>query len=138
MAAMRQMRLRISVAVAGTLLWAVSASATDVTIEHAVLTAGAGGKWRADVTLRHDDTGWEHYADAWRVVAPDGTVLGTRTLYHPHETEQPFTRSLSGIEIPADVKVVYIEAHDKLHKWTPQRLEVDLEQPRGERFEVRR
>ena len=64
----------------------------------------SGGGWHFDVTAQHADTGWEHYADAWRVVGPDGTVHGTRTLYHPHVDEQPFTRSLSGVAIPEGVE----------------------------------
>ena len=68
-----------------------------------------------DVTIRHADEGWQHYADKWDVVAPDGTVLGSRTLYHPHEDGQPFTRSLSGVKIPALVNAVLIRAHDSVH-----------------------
>jgi len=68
-----------------------------------------------DVTLRHADEGWEHYADKWDVSAPDGTLLGTRTLYHPHVDEQPFTRSLSGVKIPASIKEVTLRAHDSVH-----------------------
>lgn len=79
--------------------------------------AKAGDGWRFDVTVRHADEGWDHYADAWRVVGPDGTVLGTRTLYHPHVNEQPFTRSLSGVAVPAGVTSVTIEAHDSVHGW---------------------
>ena len=41
------------------------------------------GRYSFGVTVRHADEGWKHYADAWDVLAPDGTVLGTRTLY-PH------------------------------------------------------
>lgn len=67
------------------------------------------------VTVRHADEGWEHYADAWDVVAPDGTVLGTRTLYHPHVGEQPFTRALSGVQVPAGITEVIVRAHDKVH-----------------------
>ena len=73
------------------------------------------GVWRFDATVRHADTGWEHYADRWDVVGPDGKVLGVRKLRHPHETEQPFTRSLSGVRIPAGVKRVILRAHDKVH-----------------------
>jgi hypothetical protein len=73
------------------------------------------GLWRFDVAVRHDDTGWEHYADKWDVVGPDGKVLGTRVLLHPHETEQPFTRSLSGVAIPAGVAEATVRAHDKVH-----------------------
>jgi hypothetical protein len=68
-----------------------------------------------DVTVRHADEGWKHYADKWDVVAPDGTVLGTRTLYHPHENEQPFTRSLSGVKIPPSISEVSVRVHDSVH-----------------------
>lgn len=79
------------------------------------VTPGADGAWRFDVTVQHADTGWDHYADAWEVLAPDGTVLGTRTLLHPHVNEQPFTRSLTGVRIPDGVTEVTVRAHDSVH-----------------------
>ena len=85
------------------------------------------GTWRFNVTVRHDDTGWEHYADRWDVVAPDGTVLGTRVLLHPHETEQPFTRSLGGVVVPEGVTSVTVRAHDSEHGLGGEVLEVSLE-----------
>ena len=66
------------------------------------------GRWQFSVTLRHPDSGWEHYADAWQVLAPDGQILGIRRLVHPHVTEQPFTSSLSGVIIPDGVSHVFI------------------------------
>jgi hypothetical protein len=77
----------------------------------------ADGAYRFDVTLSHSDEGWEHYADKWDVVGPDNSVLGTRTLYHPHVDEQPFTRSLSGVKIPAGISEVTIRAHDSVHEY---------------------
>ncbi|MHA3915381.1 hypothetical protein [Halovulum sp. GXIMD14793] len=74
-----------------------------------------GDNWRFDVTVRHADTGWDHYADGWTVYAPDGTELGYRKLLHPHESEQPFTRSLGGVRIPNGVTQVKIRAHDNVH-----------------------
>lgn len=94
--------------------------------------------WRADVTLKHADTGWEHYADAWRVVDGAGHLLKTRVLYHPHTTEQPFTRSLTNIPIPDGTDIVYVEAHDKRHGWSAQRIKVDLTRSSGERYHIRR
>lgn len=85
------------------------------------------GTWRFSVTLRHADTGWDHYADLWQVVAPDGTILGERVLAHPHVNEQPFTRSLGGVVIPADVSTVRIRARDSLHGISPDEFEVILE-----------
>ncbi|TDJ20475.1 MAG: hypothetical protein E2O65_02005 [Gammaproteobacteria bacterium] len=117
---------------------AAIAYAGEVEIVHTRFRHSSAGTWSVDVTLRHADAGWDHYADAWRVVAGDGTVLGTRTLYHPHETEQPFTRSLGGVAISAPMTTVYVEAHDKVHGWSPQRVQVNLDRAEGERFEVSR
>lgn len=94
--------------------------------------------WYVSTTLKHGDTGWSHYADAWRVVNEKGEVLGERTLHHPHENEQPFTRSLGNIMIPRAVSIVYVEAHDKVHGWGKQRIRVDLNKSSGDRFEIRR
>ena len=79
-----------------------------------------------DVTLEHDDSGWEHYADSWQVVTTDGVELGKRVLLHPHVNEQPFTRSLSGVNIPDNVKTVWIEAHDSVHGTNPVKYKVEL------------
>ena len=110
--------------------------AGEVEVVQTVFTK-RGDAWHVSTTLRHGDTGWDHYADAWRVVDEAGTVLGTRELLHPHEQEQPFTRSLSGVAIPAKTRVVYVEGRDKVHGWSQQRIRVDLTQPKGERFEVK-
>lgn len=85
------------------------------------------GAWVFHVTLKHADTGWKHYADAWRVVTKDGKELGTRTLYHPHVEEQPFTRSLRDVKIPAGEKEVFIEAHDKVHGWSKQKFKLRIQ-----------
>lgn len=111
------------------------ARAGQVTIEFATLEA-SGDAWTISVRLRHDDAGWDHYADEWRVVDSAGKILGRRVLYHPHVDEQPFTRSQAGIRIPADTPRVYIEAHDTLHGWSPDRLEVDLARPEGGRYRI--
>lgn len=97
-----------------------------------------GSSWTVAVTLQHADTGWDHYADGWRVVTVDGKVLGHRTLYHPHVNEQPFTRNLSGITIPAGVNTVFVEAHDKVHGWNTERLEVNLQQAQGDGYRIKR
>ena len=125
----------------GLAIWALvtqAAMAGDVGVEKAVFTAIGGGKWRVSVTLRHGDTGWDHYADAWRVVDADGNVLGERTLFHPHVDEQPFTRSQSGIVIPETTQVVLVEGHDKVHGWSPDKIRVDLGRSRGDRYTVKR
>jgi len=86
-----------------------------------------GDSWRFDVTVVHDDTGWDHYADGWKIETPDGTELGYRKLAHPHVDEQPFTRTLGGVSIPEGVASVILRVHDSRHGWsaTPYRLELD-------------
>ena len=108
-------------------LFATSAAfAGEVDVVDARAVKAADGSYRFDVTLRHADEGWEHYADAWDVVGPDGTVLATRVLYHPHVDEQPFTRSLSGVQVPAGVTHVTIRGHDKVHGYGGTELTLSL------------
>ncbi len=96
----------------------------------------AGGEWRPTVTLRHADTGWEHYADAWRITTLDGTVLSHRTLYHPHVSEQPFTRSGPAFALPPGIATVLIEARDTVHGWSDDRVAVDMALPSGPRWQL--
>lgn len=84
------------------------------------------GTWRFDVTVSHGDEGWDHYADAWEVLAPDGTLLARRVLAHPHVDEQPFTRSKSGIKIPDDLDHVMVRARDSVHGYEGAAVRYDL------------
>ncbi|NOY15872.1 MAG: hypothetical protein GXP23_02865 [Gammaproteobacteria bacterium] len=83
--------------------------------------------YRFDVTIRHADTGWKHYADGWEVLSPSGDVLGKRILAHPHVDEQPFTRSLSGVKIPQKTPSVSIRAHDSVYGYNKKLFKVKLE-----------
>lgn len=85
-----------------------------------------GGSWTVSVTLSHPDTGWDHYADGWRVLSPTGEELGVRVLHHPHVEEQPFTRSLSGVTIPEGLQEIQIEARDNKEGWTGRTKTVAL------------
>jgi uncharacterized protein YijF (DUF1287 family) len=85
------------------------------------------GSWRFDVTLRHADSGWDHYADKWEVLSPDSKVLGRRVLAHPHVNEQPFTRSLSGVKIPESIARVRVRAHDSVHGYGGKEVTLELE-----------
>lgn len=111
--------------------------ADNVQIVAANFKSSAANRWSVDVTLKHGDTGWDHYADNWRVVDDKGNVLGDRVLFHPHVNEQPFTRSLSSVTIPNGITDIYIEAHDKEHGWTPNRLAVDLSKASEGRLRVK-
>jgi D-proline reductase (dithiol) PrdB len=84
------------------------------------------GIYSFSVTLKHGDTGWKHYADGWEVVGPGGKVLGVRTLHHPHVNEKPFTRGLSGVNIPGGIKKVHVRAHDKVHGTAAKTFSVKL------------
>ncbi len=86
-----------------------------------------GDTFRFSVTVRHADAGWEHFANNWEVVAPDGTVLDTRVLAHPHDNEQPFTRSLGSVRIPAGVSTVRVRAHDNVHGHGGREMEVNID-----------
>lgn len=86
----------------------------------------ADGSYTFDVTISSPYDTPERYADAWRVRSTDGTVYGVRELFHDHAGEQPFTRSLSGVEIPPDVETVVIEGRDLANGWGGTKMTVDL------------
>ena len=83
---------------------------------------------RFSVTLFHTDTGWDHYADGWEVLDEDGNSLGIRELAHPHVTEMPFTRSLSGVKIHDGATVVYVRARCNVDGWSDELFPVMLDQ----------
>jgi hypothetical protein len=78
------------------------------------------------VTVRHDDTGWDHYADRWEVLDADRELLAKRVLYHPHVHEQPFTRHLTGVRIPDGIASVTVRAHDSVHEYGGRSMTIDL------------
>ena len=104
-----------------------AAVAGEAVIEDAVADQSSAGGYTFSVTVRHEDTGWSHFADKWVVLAPDGeTVLGERVLFHPHVNEQPFTRSLRSVLVPEEYKEVLIQVHDREHGWSSQKVPVKL------------
>ena len=119
-------RCLIVLAVLAWFLTAPAARAGQADVVAAEAVSEGAGIWRFHVTVAHGDTGWQHYADKWDVVAPDGAVLGTRVLLHPHETEQPFTRSLGGVKIPVGIEAVVLRAHDKEHGYGGTEMTVQL------------
>lgn len=118
------LKLSISILLSLSLIGPVLAGEADVLgVE---VARNSDGSWRFDVRVLHADEGWDHYADAWDVVGPDGSVYGTRTLLHPHVNEQPFVRSLSGVFIPDDVSQVTLRAHDSVHGYGGKEMSVEL------------
>jgi hypothetical protein len=112
---------------------------------HVRAVQAADGTWTFHVTVEHPDTGWEDYADGWDVVTSDGQVLKpdegsqfTRTLLHPHENEQPFTRSQSGIVVPEGMTEVRVRAHDLVDGYGGREVVVDLTADSGPNYEVER
>lgn len=102
------------------------ASANEVEIVDVKAYQASDKTWTFAVTLKHGDEGWDHYANEWQVIAPDDKILATRTLYHPHVDEQPFTRNTSGVKIPADITTVRIIARDTIHGHSKTAMQVDL------------
>ncbi|MBF9043531.1 hypothetical protein HKCCE4037_09340 [Rhodobacterales bacterium HKCCE4037] len=82
--------------------------------------------WRFAVTITHADTGWDDYADGWRVELADGTIVGERPLAHPHVDEQPFTRSTSGVAIPEGTMQVFIRTRTSVEGWAETTTIFDL------------
>lgn len=103
-----------------------AARAGEADVEDVRVACDAARVCRFDVRVAHADAGFDHYADRYEIVAPDGRVLATRVLRHPHVDEQPFTRSLGGVRVPPDVARVRVRAHDSLHGLGGQERTVEI------------
>jgi hypothetical protein len=79
-----------------------------------------------NVTIKHKDTGWKHYANAYEILTMEKKIIAKRVLHHPHVNEQPFTRSISNVQIPKNIKSVIIRAHDSVHKYGGKEVIVNI------------
>lgn len=118
------------------LFFSMGSHAGEADVVGAKATKTGNDTYRFDVTVAHQDTGWDHYANVWQVIGPDGAILGERVLAHPHVNEQPFTRSLSGVTIPADVKGVTLRAGDLVHAFGGAEVYLELPEESGQSVTV--
>lgn len=115
-----------AIIISGFIMAGQGAIAGEADVLDVSVRQSANGTYSFSVTVKHGDTGWDHYAIRWQVLAPDETILGERVLLHPHENEQPFTRSLSGVVIPDGIDEVIIRAGDKVHEFGGAEMRVSL------------
>ena len=93
------------------LLIAAQVASADPAAINSVRVSKEGGLYK------FGDTGWDHFSDAWRILDTDGNQLAIRELIHPHVEEQPLTRSLSGVELPAGTTEVRIQVRETQSGW---------------------
>jgi len=119
--------LSILVLVMTTLL-PLSVFADEADVVNVTIESLGDGKFRINATVAHADTGWDHYANRWDVLDETGQVIGVRELAHPHENEQPFTRSVR-VDIPLTVKRITVRANDSVHDTGGKLFEIDVPHP---------
>ena len=122
------MRYALVASITAIMALATPAFGEGAEVVDATASLQGDGIWRFDVTVRHEDTGWENYADAWDILTIGGQLLGQRILVHPHVDEQPFTRSLSGVKIPSDVSQVVVRARDNVDGYSGNDFLLELPQ----------
>jgi len=104
------------------------------------VTPRGGNRFDFDVTLSSRYDSPERYADAFRVMTPDGKSLSERILWHDHAGEQPFTRDLYGVTIPPQVGRVTVQGRDREFGYGGRTVEVALpgryRQPKNGRLDA--
>lgn len=83
----------------------------DVRAVKVVVQPGGAFDFAVTMTSPYDTP--QRYADGFRVTGADGTVYGEMKLAHDHATEQPFTRTLTGVAIPPGVREVIVQGRDQ-------------------------
>jgi hypothetical protein len=95
------------------------------------VTARSAGMYDFDVTVSSPYDTPARYADAFRVATESGQVLGERKLLHDHQGEQPFTRDLYGVKVPASVTSIVVQARDRKYGYGGKSMRVKLPQRGG-------
>jgi hypothetical protein len=90
----------------------------------------AKGTYTVSATIRHNDTGWDNYADAFEVkgnpVQNNPVQNGLCVLTHPHETEQPFTHSQSDVIAQG---IIWVKAKGNVEGSGGSKIYLDLSHP---------
>jgi hypothetical protein len=107
-------------------------------VTHVNASQSADGSWCFDTSVRHNDKGWDHYADGWEVIDLEGNQLGFRLLAHPHDNEQPFTRTQCAIQIPETTTQIAVRAKCNSHGFGGKPVVVDLTTTTGQGYSVKR
>lgn len=126
--------MRVSLLCLSLLLLPSLSIAGEADVINAEVEAVGGKFYRFKVTVEHNDEGWEHFAKAWEVLGPDGKILGTRLLRHPHVKEQPFTRTLT-VAIPDNINQVKIRAYDLVHEYGGKELTLNINKEKQDEIE---
>ncbi len=77
----------------------------------------AGDTFTVAATISSPYDSDARYADAFRVLDPEGNQLGGRELTHEHGDEQPFTRTATNVSIPPGVTIVTVQGRDLANGW---------------------
>lgn len=104
-----------------------SALAGEAAVTDADVVVLNDGRIQVSATVRHDDAGWDHYADRFEVLDADRNVITTRVLMHPHVDEQPFTRSTEPFPLPEGLDEITVRAHDTEHGHGGETVTVKIE-----------
>lgn len=74
-------------------------------------------------TVHHHDQGWDDYADT---IVLEGAENGRLALQHPHDDEQPFTRSKNNVRADGRVRV---HAFDNVRSGSGSAIVIDVSRP---------
>ena len=90
--------------------------ASKAEIKNVTVSKSSNNLYTFNVTILHNDTGWNHYINKWTIVDSNDNIIATRILHHPHVNEQPFTRSKSNVLIDGTSKEYFIKIYENIKK----------------------
>ena len=122
-----------------------SAASADADVTNVFAREEQDGTWTFHVSVKHPDTGFRDFADGWDLVTSNGAVIKadptqrfTKILRRPHVKEQPFTRTVKGLELPKDVVKLTVRAHDSVGGFGGREVQINLNRRFGKNFSVKR
>jgi desulfoferrodoxin (superoxide reductase-like protein) len=107
-------------------------------VEFVELVRLSPNEYRVSVTVLHNDEGWDHYADAWQIVNQEtGEIIAERILAHPHDNEQPFTRSINRVRFAETQTMLVVRAKCNIHGFGGREVVIDMLKDSGEGYQIK-
>lgn len=92
--------------------------------------------WCFEVQIKHNDQGWNHYANGWQVYDLEGDIISGIIIGHPHDKKQPFIRRHCNIKIKPDVPKVVVKTRCNVHGFGGRAIVLDMEKTKGDGYTI--
>lgn len=117
------MKVILASLLAWAMAWPVLAGPANIAM---VKITGIESSMTIEVVLKHDDDGWEHYADSVAIFTTAGEKLANVAIKRPHAGHDYISVRLNNLDLPEGTEALIIKGNCSIDGWVGQPVTVSL------------